>query len=153
MLFLALFMTTSVTALASTQQRQVSNSPAAAPLQQAPSGDSKLKWDPLSKTVTVVTTFTGLQPGSNLAEHIHNGTCAAEGPVIYPLQNVMVDSMGMATVTSTVPNVSGGIPSTGWAIMVHNGPTGQESPLLCGEVTSQGTTAGTATLTPTTMMH
>jgi len=59
--------------------------------------------------------------------------------VVHPLQNVVADEHGAATVTSTIPNVMQGIPASGWFVNVHRGPglsTQTEfDPIACGNVT------------------
>ena len=57
-------------------------------LQRAASGDYQVKilaW--------------GLQPNSAHAMHFHRGTCAAQGGIIQPLPNLVVDRSGMGRVT------------------------------------------------------
>lgn len=153
-LFLTLFTMMSFTAPASAQQRQGSGSPLVASLQLAPSGRADLRWNPQRKVLTVITTVSGLRPGSNLAEYIHTGTCAKRGNILYPLKNIVVDRTGKATVTSPVPNVNGGIPPTGWNITLHSGPTAQASTLLCGNVANpKGATSIAVPLSATPAIH
>ena len=70
--------------------------------------------------------------------HIHAGTCAKEGGIVYSLQDVVANEAGIGTSTSTINNVSGGIPETGWSINVHNGPAMasdlQSMPISCGNI-------------------
>lgn len=89
-------------------------------------------------TLKVVMEISGLQPRTQHAVHIHAGSCASQGAVLYPLEVVKADASGKATVTTTIQNVTG-IPSTGWYVNVHRGTdlstqTGFD-PIACGDVT------------------
>lgn len=89
-------------------------------------------------TLKVVMDMSGLQPGTQHAAHIHSGSCASQGPVLYPLQTIKADASGKATVTTTIQNVTS-IPSTGWFVNVHRSTdlstqTGFD-PIACGDVT------------------
>ncbi|HEU5379663.1 MAG TPA: CHRD domain-containing protein [Ktedonobacteraceae bacterium] len=81
--------------------------------------------------------MTGLEPNSQHVAHIHAGSCAKQGAVVYHLPVIKADSAGKATVTTTIPNVST-IPATGWYVNVHRGTdlstqTGFD-PIACGDV-------------------
>lgn len=100
-----------------------------------PTGNAQLTI--VNHALTVRLTLRGLAPNSMHAAHIHSGSCAMQGPVVYALTMVKADATGTATVTTTINNVSS-IPSSGWYIHVHNGTdlstqTGY-SPLACGDV-------------------
>jgi CHRD domain len=88
-------------------------------------------------TLTVKLTMSGLAPNTTHPAHIHSGSCAKTGPVIYPLRNVVADALGNARVTTTIKNVSS-IPSSGWDINVHHGPglsnQTEYDPIACGDV-------------------
>lgn len=88
-------------------------------------------------TLTVKLEMSGLAPNSFHAAHIHSGTCASQGPVVYPLTVVKANAAGKATVTTVVQNVTT-IPSTGWYVNVHRSTdlstqTGFD-PIACGDV-------------------
>lgn len=131
-LLLTLFAMMSFTASVHAQKRQ--DSPLVAPLQNAPSGTADLKWNPQSKALTATLHLSGLQPGSNHAVHIHTGTCSPKERILYPFKNVVADKAGKVVEITTINNVTGGIPATGWNITVHKGPTAQTGDLLCGNV-------------------
>lgn len=83
----------------------------------------------------VVVLATGLEPGTKHPEHIHQGTCGSNGPVIYPLPLLTADDNGIAISSANIP--TGVIPSSGWYINIHQGPglTGaQFTPIACGNV-------------------
>lgn len=89
------------------------------------------------KTLTVKLTMSGLQPKSSYAAHIHAGSCASQGGVVYPLQNVVADASGNADVTTVIHNVSS-IPGHIWYVNVHystniSTQTGF-NPIACGNV-------------------
>lgn len=143
-LLLALFTMTSSVAFAHDQQRQGPQFPTRASLQNAPSGTAGLQWNPQSKILLVTTHLSGLQPGKRYAEHIHMSTCAIEGKILYPLRTVVADAAGNATATTTINNVSNGIPATGWSIMVHSGSPAAMHTLLCGNIVNQERATTTA---------
>jgi hypothetical protein len=113
---------------------------ASATLKHGPTGRADLAWDPSSQTLMVELSMTGLAPNSRHPAHIHAGSCRNAGKVVYPLQDVVADAHGVATVTTTISNVMSGIPATGWYINVHNGPEltseAESMPIACGEVSN-----------------
>ena len=90
-----------------------------------------------NKTLTVKLTVSGLQPNSAHAAHIHSGSCASQGPIVYPLQTVTADASGRASVTTTIHNVTS-IPSSGWSVHLHYGTALSTqagfNPIACGDV-------------------
>jgi len=133
-LLLTLFTMMSFSALANDQHRSGLHTSTSTTLQNAPSGTAALNWNPQSKMLTVTLHLRGLQPGSNHAAHIHAGTCSSKGQILYPLKNVVADAAGNATSVTTINNMAGGIPATGWNVTVHQGPTAQTGDLFCGNV-------------------
>lgn len=116
-----------------------------ATLKHVPNGTTALSWDPASHTLTVTLKLIGLAPlpdSIHIAD-IHAGSCSNQGKVLYPLENVVADAHGTATVTSKVSNVMNGIPATGWDVTVYNGPdlsTADRSiPIVCGDVANPNT--------------
>jgi len=57
---------------------------------------------------------------------VHAGTCAAPGGIAFALQEVIADSSGAATTTSTVLTTYS-VPTSGWYVNVHHGPDFTES--------------------------
>ncbi|MHB8512253.1 MAG: CHRD domain-containing protein [Actinomycetota bacterium] len=100
------------------------------------SGSAKITYSTTSKTLTVVLTLKGLDPNSLHASHIHSGSCAAQGKVVYPLKNVKADSKGNATVTTTLQNVDA--PTGPLYVNVHNTTNLATqigfTPVACGDV-------------------
>jgi CHRD domain len=109
-------------------------------LKHTPHGHAKLKWDPASEKLTVTIKLTGLQANTRHPAHIHAGDCSVMGKIIYPLSDVVADSAGNAVSTTTIDDVDGGIPASGWYINVHSGPTlatsAQALAISCGNVSN-----------------
>lgn len=89
------------------------------------------------KTLSVRLTVSGLTPNSSHAAHIHSGSCASQGPVVYSLQTVTADASGRASETTTIKNVTS-IPSSGWFVNLHystalSTQTGFD-PIACGDI-------------------
>jgi len=89
------------------------------------------------KTLTVKLTVSGLEPNSSHEAHIHSGSCASQGPVVYPLQTVKANASGNASETTTIKNVTS-IPSSGWSVHIHYGTDTSTqtslNPIACGDV-------------------
>ena len=85
--------------------------------------------------VTIV--LTGLVPNSSHVSHVHLGSCAAQGAVAYALLQVVADSAGRATATSTVAE-DYAIARTGWYVNVHQGENMNEAEYVpsvsCGDL-------------------
>jgi hypothetical protein len=120
-----------------------SSTTATATLKHVPNGTADLSWDPSNHTLTVKLSLVGLAPKSIHPAHIHTGSCSNQGAVVHPLQNVVADEHGTASVTSTIPNLMQGIPASGWYVNVHNGPglstADQFLPIVCGDVSNSRT--------------
>ena len=74
-----------------------------------------------SGSFTVTIKLTGMPANSSHISHVHTGSCAKPGGVAYALSQVIADTSGAATVTSTVP-AEYLIPAGGWYVNVHHGP-------------------------------
>jgi hypothetical protein len=107
-------------------------------LRHTPFGKATLKWDPKSKDLTVTISLVGLAGNSTHPAHIHLGDCDDNGPILYPLNNVVANAAGDAKMTTVIHKVEGGIPASGWYVNVHNGPTlatpAQAIAIACGNV-------------------
>lgn len=122
------------TSLRSTQATQATFQPTSAGNQDV-SGVAHLNLS--GHTLTVQLVVSGLVPKSEHMVHIHAGSCASQGSVIYPLTPVKADSSGKATVTTTIQNVMT-IPASGWYVNLHESTdlstqTGFD-PISCGDV-------------------
>src|SRR5437870_5927653 len=74
-----------------------------------------------SGSFTVTIKLTGMAANSSHISHVHTGSCTKNGGIAYALSQVIADSSGAATVTSTVP-ADYSIPATGWYVNVHHAP-------------------------------
>jgi hypothetical protein len=90
--------------------------------------------------LTVTTTVSGLVPNSTHIAHIHEGSCEAQGKVLYPLNPVVADANGKGTSTTTIDQITS-IPNSGWYVTVHFGGTADElstqtgsDPIACGNI-------------------
>jgi hypothetical protein len=72
-------------------------------------------------TFLVRITLSGLDPNSSHVSHIHSGSCAAPGGILYALSEVVADSSGKATATTILSHLYV-VPSGGWYVNVHKGP-------------------------------
>ncbi len=124
-------------------------------LKHSPVGTTELLWDPDSHKLDVKISLTGLAPKSSHAAHIHAGSCAADGAVIYPLQPVVADAKGVGSSETTIENIQNGIPMKGWYINVHNGllmsPL-EHRAISCGNITNTDTSKGKPQSVSVTMM-
>jgi hypothetical protein len=113
-------------------------------LSHVPSGTSDLKWDAASQTLTVKVSLSGLAPKSTHPAHIHKGDCKSNGAILYTLEPVVADSVGVGTSETTITQVNTGIPQSGWYLNVHNGGSGltpelQDAAIACGNIANANT--------------
>ena len=113
-------------------------------LSHVPTGTSDLTWNAATKTLTVKMWLSGFAPSSTHIAHIHKGDCNSNGDIIYPLTAITVDSKGVGTAETTIPDVQNGIPQSGWYINTHNGGTGltpdlQKMQIACANITNANT--------------
>ena len=92
-----------------------------ATLKHMPNGMATVSFDLASQSLTVKISLIGLAPNSTHPAHIHSGSCANQGAVVYPLQNVIADAHGVGASTTVIQKVTD-VPASGWYINVHNGP-------------------------------
>ncbi len=81
-----------------------------------------------------------LVPSSTHVARIRSGSCEDQGPVVEQLKSVHVDSLGVGTSTTFLPDVFS-IPSTGWYVNVHQASAVDDlgdqtgfDPIACGNV-------------------
>jgi predicted DNA-binding protein with PD1-like motif len=85
----------------------------------------------------VIIIATGLARKSVHAAHIHVGSCAQQGGVLYDLKPVVADASGKGISKTTLAGVAA-IPPNGWYVNVHlmtnlSSQTGMDS-IACGDV-------------------
>lgn len=82
-------------------------------------------------------TVTGMVPNSSHVSHVHLGSCAAQGAIAFALLQVVANSAGQATATTTVAE-DYGLARTGWYVNVHSGPDLSETEyapsVSCGDL-------------------
>lgn len=86
---------------------------------------------PSGQQTEVMVRLMGLEPNSTHPGHIHQGTCAAPGAVVAPLQDITADATGAGTMTTTVPLAADTV-MMGQHIVAYHGDGG--TPVVCGEI-------------------
>lgn len=126
---------------------------ASAIIRHSPSGTVLMKWDHTTHTLDVQVALTGLAPKSKHPVMINAGSCKDSGKMLYMLTDLEATQIGFANSKTTLENVTGGIPETGWSVSVSNGPgsssADEAASISCANIfnptasttTSQGTTA------------
>jgi hypothetical protein len=79
----------------------------------------------------VAVSVSGLKPMSTHAEHIHTGTCGSNGPIKYPLANLVANARGNATAVTRIAPTS--VAPRGWYLNVHANDA-KLTPIACGNV-------------------
>lgn len=87
-----------------------------------PYGYASLVWNPRTRNLVVTLSVTSLLAGSVHSASIRLGNCGDTGPVVYPLREVLADGHGNAFTTTTISDVTTGIPASGWYIDVQGDP-------------------------------
>jgi hypothetical protein len=145
--------TTSNSASSATGAASGSAGPVKVTLSHVPHGSATLTFNATAKTLTVEIKLVGLTPSSTHPAHIHTGSCAKQGGVVYGLTSVVADATGVADSTTTVKNVTQtAIPDATWYVNIHNGPNltpdVEFQPLVCGDVANpSGATSVNVSLT------
>ena len=113
-----------------------------------PQGWATVTYDAYAKTISVTVNASGVTPGAHAA-HIHIGSCASQGAVMYMLMDFTANAGGRIDhETRTVTNVTTPLPASGWYLNLHQGngnnivdadgnPTINFRPLLCGNIVPQ----------------
>jgi hypothetical protein len=103
----------------------------------------------------VTISLVGLAGNSTHPAHIHGGDCDDNGPILYPLNNVVADAAGDAKTTTVIHDVEGGIPASGWYVNVHNGPTlatpAEALAIACGNVQNADTSLNEVQMAETSL--
>lgn len=117
------------------------------------SGQAQISYDAATQSLTVHVHATGFTPMSMHAAHIHQGSCQAQGGVLYMLQDLQADGNGVIDATRTVTGVMSAPPVSGWYLNIHMGdsqnilangqPTLEFQPRLCGDIAGAGAAGGT----------
>jgi hypothetical protein len=120
-------------------------------MKHSPSGTVEMTWDRASHLLTVRLALTGLYPKSVHPAFISSGSCRDAGKTVYPLSNVVADTIGFANTITKIKNVAKGIPESGWYVDVRSGPGMEKAaeavPVSCADISnSTASTGSTATL-------
>ena len=110
----------------------------------SPQGSAVIAYDTTAQTISVTVNASGFTPGAHAA-HIHVGSCASQGPVLYMLADFIANRAGrIVDQTRVVAHVAAPLPATGWYLNLHQGnsgnilaggrPTIYFRPLLCGDI-------------------
>ena len=108
-------------------------------------GSATLLYNPSTQTLTVHAQASGLAPFSQHAAHIHLGSCAVQGPVLYMLPDLIANAAGNVNEVAMFTGVTAPPPATGWYLNLHLGNSNQIAnssgvptilfrPLLCGDI-------------------
>jgi len=87
---------------------------------------------PYMDKLIVTVLVTGFEPGSAHANHIHRGTCT-NGPVVYPLTQLVANADGVATATTLVSPDMAAMMADSYFVMGHVNPTGGAG-IVCGDM-------------------
>jgi hypothetical protein len=89
------------------------------------SGSATVTYDPTAQRLTVTVNASGVGPG-NHAAHIHSGSCARQGQVLYMLNDFTADANGnIVNQTRTVDGVTTAPARGSWYLNLHDGGTNQ----------------------------
>jgi len=113
-----------------------------AALSHSPDGSADLTWDASNQKLVVKLQVIGLTPKSVHPVYIHAGTCRQPGAIKYALVSLVANVAGIASSTSSVEHVAGGLAQADWSIAIHNGASGQPGTqsliISCADVQSGG---------------
>ncbi|HEX6492439.1 MAG TPA: hypothetical protein VF112_02945 [Candidatus Dormibacteraeota bacterium] len=100
----------------------------------SPGGTVSLALDSGARTLSVRLVIQGLAPGTAHPAGIHDGSCAAQGPLAHALPTLWADGQGRAELHAEV----GGVTRIGrWYVSILRGPGRAgpgATPLSCGDV-------------------
>ncbi len=134
---------TSAPASTPTATSASSGTTAHATLKHMPNGMATVSFDLARQSLTVKISLIGLAPNSTHPAHIHSGSCANQGTVVYPLKDVVADAHGVGTSTTMIQSVT--VPASGWYLNVHNGPgltpSEQFLPIVCSDLNTASLSA------------
>lgn len=101
--------------------------------QMQPSGMVQLTWNSTAHRVTVSLHLTGLMPFGQYPAQIQSATsCRVRGPLLFELHPIEVNANGVGTSTTTIENLTPGIPRSGWIVIVQMGlALSARYPLAC----------------------
>jgi len=87
-------------------------------------------------TFTIRLEATGLQPATTHPAHIRAGTCGSNGPIVFPLENMVTNGAGHAVAATWIHHPYQ-VPASGWFVEILQGPTSSGSgakPIACAKL-------------------
>lgn len=87
----------------------------------------------IGDSTSVAVRLAGAAANASLQEHIHSGTCEAQGPVVMPLDPLVTDSTGAASATTMV-NLPMSTVANGQHYIQAHGPDG--APTACANISA-----------------
>src|SRR5215472_2812605 len=87
-------------------------------------------------TFTIRLEATGLQPATTHPAHIRAGTCGINGPIVFPLENMVTNGAGHAVAATWIHHPYQ-VPASGWFVEILQGPTSSGSgakPIACAKL-------------------
>ncbi|HEY1698575.1 MAG TPA: CHRD domain-containing protein [Trebonia sp.] len=107
-------------------------------------GSATVVFNPSAHSVSVTVSAYGLSPGAHAA-HIHSGSCASQGPVVYMLPDFTASGAGVVNHETRVATGVTSFDAAGWYLNLHQGdsasildangnPTIYFRPLLCADL-------------------
>lgn len=103
---------------------------------------------PQGSQTQVVVTIQGAPPNGTHVNHIHNGTCAQQGGIAFPLADLKVDANGRATATSTVNATLASLQGGANYVNAHAGAALPSPGISCGDIPRAGAAAPAAPAAP-----
>jgi hypothetical protein len=107
-------------------------------------GNATVVFNPSAHSMSVTVSAYGLSPGAHAA-HIHSGSCASQGPVVYMLPDFTASGAGVIDHETRVVTGVTSFDASGWYLNLHQGdsasildadgnPTIHFRPLLCADL-------------------
>jgi hypothetical protein len=95
----------------------------------------------MDQTLTVTVSLRGLAPNTTHMAHLHAGSCAKQGPVLFALKPMVADAQGNVMTVTTITGHT--LPPAPWYLNVHEAGTMAAmmtpegfTPIVCGDFSS-----------------
>lgn len=100
----------------------------------------------------VTVEVSSLEANSEHVNHIHSGSCTAEGPIVYPLTNLKANQNGNAMAVTTIDKPIAEVANGQTYVNIHAGPSLPSPGITCGTIPTYSATPtggpATGTLDP-----
>jgi hypothetical protein len=100
-----------------------------------------------AQTQVVVTVQGASQNGSHV-NHIHAGSCAQQGGIVFPLTDIRTDATGRGSATTMVAAPLSTIQGASHYVNVHAGPALPSPGVSCGDIAMAAAAAGAPATQP-----